>query len=140
MRKYLFGALLAVALIVGGAAPAFAHDCVNLSKNTSSPTVSFGVGTTCQDQLIPDSIKTGLAQRIDKFGFDQNGDPNFPFHGPTGIDSNCDGVVDATSYSPGNGTGGVIPAAEVANGRNGTLCKGISNFETAVENGCIPAP
>jgi hypothetical protein len=138
MKKVILGSLFAVALVLGVAAPAFAHDCVNLSKNTASPTVVIGAGgTACADQ--PTSAKQGIVQRINNFGFDQDGNPNFQFHGPTGLDTNCDGVADFVSYSPGQGTGGVVPGAENGKGVNASAnCKGLTNYETAVADGCLP--
>jgi len=36
MRKILVGGLLAVAVVAGGATPAFAHDCFNPTKTTGA--------------------------------------------------------------------------------------------------------
>jgi hypothetical protein len=125
---------LVAAISVLTAAPALAHDCVNTSKNPSSPTVVLGVGPGCENTL---SVKQGVQQRIDKFGLDENGEPNFQFHGPLGLDFDCDGVADVISYEPGGGTGGVIPAAEKDGGRNRENCRGMTNFDTAFANGCV---
>jgi hypothetical protein len=124
---------VAGAAVLMHAGPAFAHDCVNLSKNPASPTVTFGAGDGCGDAL---SAKNGVQNRIDKFGFDAEGNPNFQFHGPIGLDFNCDGAADAVTYEPG-GDKGVIPAAHGANGSNRVNCKGLMAFEDAVANGCI---
>jgi hypothetical protein len=131
--------LLRVVAFVGAAsilwaAPAAAFDCVNSSKNPSSPTVIVGAGTGCEDELI---VKTGIEQRIDNFGLDENGEPNFQFHGPIGLDFDCDGAADIITYEPGGGTNGVIPAAEKADGQNRQNCTGLTNFETAFDNGCV---
>lgn len=132
-HKLVFAPLLAGAVVLGAATPAFAHDCVNLSKNPSS-----AKAVICAETGAVTSAKTGVQNRIDKFGLDPTtGEPNFPYAGPVGIDFNCDGIAEIMSYEPGRGTGGVIPAAERSNGKNVNNCKGISNFETAGATGCI---
>lgn len=132
-KKLVFAPLLAGAVVLGAAAPAFAHDCVNLSKNPSS-----AKAVICADTGAVTYAKQGVQQRIDKFGLDPvTGEPNFPYAGPVGIDFNCDGIADLMSYQPGQGTGGVVPAAEGSSGKNVNNCKGISNFETAAAAGCI---
>ncbi len=134
-RMSRLGALVVGALALG-ASPAFAHDCVNLSKNGSSPTVIIGTGCGAggSDTL---TVKQGVQSRIDKFGLDANGEPNFNFHGPLGLDFNCDGTADVVTYEPGQGTDGVIPAAEKTGGQNRANCKGLMNFESAAVNGCL---
>ena len=42
MWKVIGGSLIAVGFVLGAAAPAFAHDCVNLSKN---PEVEVQIGS-----------------------------------------------------------------------------------------------
>jgi len=132
-KKLVFAPLFAGVVVLGAAAPAFAHDCVNLSKNPASAKVVI-----CGDTGAVTSASNGVQQRIDKFGLDPaTNEPNVPFAGPVGIDFNCDGIPEAISYSPGQGTGGVIPAAEKSSGNNVQNCKGISNFETASAAGCL---
>jgi hypothetical protein len=132
-KKLLFGPLLTGAIVLGLAAPAFAHDCVNLSKNPAS-----AKAVICADTGAVTYANTGVQNRIDKFGIDPvTGEPNFVYAGPIGIDLNCDGIADVMSYQPGQGTGGVVPAAEGSNGKNVANCKGISNFETASAAGCL---
>ena len=131
MRKLFIGAGIAAFAVALSAGPAFAHDCVNLSKNTSSVGVIVGTeDSPCPNEVIITS--NGLQQRLDKFGFD-----GVNFTGPMGIDVNCDGIVDVTSYSPGGGTQGVIPAAEKGQGQNRALCKGLTNVETAIADDCV---
>ena len=135
MWKVIGGSLIAVGSVLGAAAPAFAHDCVNLSKNPASPTVVIGADGPCEDDVT--NAKQGIVQRVEKFGFDQNGDPNFHFAGPVGLDFDCNGTADVLSYQPGQGTGGVVPGAENGKGKNAANCKGLTNFETALDNECI---
>jgi hypothetical protein len=127
----LFGSIFTAALVLGVAAPAFAHDCVNLSKNLSS--VSVVVGPDCngpgQDQIT--ILSNGLAQRVNNFGF------TFTYTGPVGIDVNCDGTADFASYSPGQGTDGVVPGAEHGQGENRAICKGVTDVEDAFADGCL---
>jgi hypothetical protein len=120
-----------VALVLGVAAPAFAHDCVNLSKNLSS--IPVVVGPECNpdgsDQIT--ILSNGLVQRVNNFGF------TFTYTGPVGIDINCDGTADLASYSPGQGTGGVVQGAEHGEGQNRAICKGVTDVEDAFADGCL---
>jgi hypothetical protein len=130
-----FGLLVGAATVLA-ATPAYAHDCVNSSKNPTSPTVIVGV------ECAPDgsdvlTVKQGVQQRVEKFGLDENGDPLFNFHGPIGLDFNCDGTADIITYEPGGGTDGVIPAAHNADGQNRENCTGMTDFDDAFENGCV---
>lgn len=105
------------------------------SKNTASPTVVIGAGPACDETVM--SAKNGIVQRVEKFGFDADGNPNFPFAGPIGLDFNCDGTADVVTWNPGRGTGGVIPGAENGKGQNRANCTGVMDFEAALQNGCF---
>ena len=132
-KKLVFAPLFAGVVVLGAAAPAFAHDCVNLSKNPAS-----AKATICADTGAVTAAKQGVQNQIDKYGLDPvTMEPNFNYAGPVGLDFNCDGIADAMTYDPGQGTGGVIPAAEKSSGNNVQNCKGISNFETASAAGCL---
>ncbi len=131
-RKLLTLPAFAAAGVLAMSATAFAHDCVNLSKNPDS--VAFVIGFGC-GPLGTDAFtvtKAGLQNQVDRVGFD-----NVKFTGPIGIDIDCDGAPDTTSYEPGRGTDGVIPGAELKNGKNAATCKGLTNVETAFANGCF---
>ena len=130
--------VLASALVMMPAT-AFAHFCVNESANNSSPTVTFGVECAPDGSDVLD-VKEGIQQRIDKFGLNEDDEPLFQFHGPIGLDFDCDGVADVITYEPGSGADFVIPAAIKADGENRPMCKGMTNFEQAFQNGCIELP
>ena len=133
VRKILFGAGIAAFAVAFSAGPAFAHDCVNLSKNPAS-----AKATICASTGAVTAANNGVQNRIDRVGLDPvTNEPLFPYAGPVGLDFDCDGTADAMTYDPGQGTGGVIPGAENSSGKNVQNCKGISNFETASAAGCL---
>ncbi len=133
MRRKLFALpAFAAAGVLALSATAWAHDCVNLSKKPSSVAFVIGFGCEADGSDTFTVTKTGLRNRVDRVGFD-----NVKFTGPVGIDIDCDGAPDVTSYEPGGGTGGVIPGAELKNGTNATNCRGLTNVETAFVNGCF---
>ena len=134
MKKILFGSMFAAALVLGAAAPAFAHDCVNLSKNPGSANVIIGPGCNPDGSDQITILSNGVQQRVNNFGF------TFTYTGPVGIDINCDGIIDFMSYSPGQGTGGVVQGAVHGQGQNRVDCKGVTDFEDAVADGCISLP
>jgi hypothetical protein len=126
--------MFTAALVLGVAAPAFAHDCVNLSKNPSSAGVVIGPGCNPDGSDQITILSNGVQQRVNNFGF------TFTYTGPVGIDLNCDGTADVMSYSPGQGTGGVVPGAVNGQGQNRANCKGVTDFEDAIADGCLTAP
>jgi hypothetical protein len=109
-------------------------DALTLSADKSSPTVIAGVGEDCLDEH---TVKRGIEQRIERFGFDEFGEPNFQLHGPIGIDLDCDGVADVVTYQPGQGTDGVVPAAHRSDGANRERCRGMVDVAAAIEHGCV---
>ncbi|MFN8025828.1 MAG: hypothetical protein U0W40_05550 [Acidimicrobiia bacterium] len=131
MKKLTFTALAAVGLVVGMAGPALAHDCVNLSINPNAVQVVIGVGEECADTVT--LVKNGIVQHLTHAQVQS-------FHGPLGIDLDCDGKADVVSYEPGQGTDGVVPGAENPNAKNVAQCKGVTNFETAGDAGCFGPP
>jgi hypothetical protein len=139
MKKLAFASLFTVGLVLSVAAPAFAHDCVNLSRNINSVGVVVGPGCNPDGTDSITVISNGVAQRVDKFGLNPDGTPNFNFHGPLGLDFNCDGTPDLATYEPGGGTGGVVQGAVHGQGQNRVNCKGVTDIEDAFADGCIAA-
>ncbi|MBM0126409.1 hypothetical protein [Pimelobacter simplex] len=106
----------AVAALV--AAPASAHECVNISKQNQAAGVQivFGEGDA------PVWISNGLQKRIDAGLVDlETGDG---FHGLIGFDFDGDSVADVATYIVGPG-GEIPPEAQ----DNGAPCNGVVNFE-----------
>ena len=126
MKKLFLPILGALGLVVGLAGPAFAHDCVNLSMNPKAVQVVINV---CSPD-DPIFIGNGVVQHLTHAQVAN-------FHGPVGIDVNCDNIADVISYEPGQGTGGVIPGAENPNKQNIAQCKGMTNFDAAADAGCL---
>ena len=105
-----------------------------LSKNPSSAGVVIGPGCNPDGSDQITILSNGVQQRVNNFGF------TFTYTGPVGIDLNCDGTADVMSYSPGQGTGGVVPGAVNGQGQNRANCKGVTDFEDAIADGCLTAP
>lgn len=111
----VLGTTAVVALV---AAPASAHECINISKQNQAAGVQivFGEGDA------PVWISSGLQKRIDAGLVDlETGDG---FHGLIGIDFDGDSVADVATYIVG--PDGEIPLSAQ---NSGAPCNGVVNFE-----------
>jgi hypothetical protein len=117
-RRLLVGSVAATTVLLAAAGPAWAHECVNASKNQAA-----GV------QLVIDVntgaivwTSKGLQQRIEHGVVDP--DTGEGFSGLLGFDLDGDGAVDVSTYIVG-------PNMELPEQAqfNGPACHGVTNVE-----------
>jgi len=117
-RRLLVGSVAAAAALVASAGPAWAHECVNASKNQASGVqVVIDVNT---EEIV--WLSHGLQQRIDQGLVDP--DTGEGFSGLIGFDLNGDAVADVSTFIVG-------PEMEIPEEAqfNGPACHGITNIE-----------
>ena len=107
LRRVVASAAVVAAGVIGAAAPAFAHECTNLSKDAHNP--SAGVQFVFGEGDDPVYAKTGALKRIEKGILTEDN-----FHGLIGLDFDGDGQADATTYIVG--PNGEIPLNAQLNG------------------------
>lgn len=117
-RRLVLGSVAATTALLAAAGPAWAHECVNASKNQAA-----GV------QIVIDAntgaiawLSNGLQQRIEQ-GL-VNPDNGEGFSGLLGFDLNGDGTADVSTFIVG-------PNMEIPGQAqfNGPACHGITNVE-----------
>jgi hypothetical protein len=118
VRRLVLGSVVATTVLLATEASAWAHECVNASKNESA-----GV------QIVIDAntgsivwLSTGLQQRIEQGVVDP--DTGDGFSGLLGFDLNGDGTADVSTFIVG-------PNVEIPEQAqfNGPACHGITNVE-----------
>jgi len=108
----------AFALLVG-AGPAFAHECVNASKQNQAAGVQIVIDANTGEAVW---VSNGLAHRIDQGLIDP--DTGAGFSGLVGFDLDGDAVADVSTFIVG-------PEMEIPEQAqfNGPACHGITNIE-----------
>ena len=114
----LTGTVVGMTLVLS--APAFAHECFNVSKNEHNPGAGAQVVLGPDDEIV--SATNGVVNRIEHGLIDP--ETGEGFHGIIAFDEDGDGVADASTYIVGPND--EIP--EQAQER-GAECAGIVNIE-----------
>lgn len=118
VRRTATVAAATVGILAVGSGTAFAHQCINISKNPSAGVQLVFDETTGEVAWI----SKGLQQRIEQGLVDfETGEG---FSGLIGFDVDGDGKADAATYILGP-TGEIPQQAQW----NGAECKGMVNFE-----------
>lgn len=125
-RLAIVGALTAV-MMLGSAGTAFAHICINASKNGNNPSAGAQIIFGDDDEIL--HITNGLAKRIEKGLVDP--ETGEGFHGIIAFDVDGDGEADLHTFIVGPDD--AIPA--VARD-SGPPCRGITDIPTYFEE-CI---
>jgi hypothetical protein len=112
------------------AAPAFAHECTNASKNANNPAAGAQLVFGANDEVL--FISTGLANRVERGLVDF--DTGEGFHGLIAFDIDGDGVADASTWI-GVGPDGEVPLEAQF---RGPACRGLTNIGIYFEQ-CLGA-
>jgi hypothetical protein len=124
-RSILVGAI-ALVLSILIAAPVFAHECVNASKQDQAAGAQIVFGPNDEVLYITEGLQTRLDQGV--IGPDGEG-----FHGLIAFDLDGDGVADASTYIVG--PEGEVPIEAQF---RGPACRGLTNIGIYLEQ-CVGA-
>jgi hypothetical protein len=117
---------IALVLSILIAAPVFAHECVNASKQDQAAGAQIVFGPNGEVLYITEGLQTRLDQGV--IGPDGEG-----FHGLIAFDLDGDGVADASTYIVG--PEGEVPIEAQF---RGPACRGLTNIEIYLEQ-CVGA-
>ena len=116
MKKIMFGAFASAGALVLMAAPAFAHECTNASKDQHNPAAGAQLIFGCGDGEILGG-KPHALQLLESGGFPS---------GWIAFDVDCDGIADAGTYIVG--PNGEVPVTAQVNGSTERGVMGICEY------------
>lgn len=119
-RRMVAGAMGVTAGVVFMAAPAFAHECTNASRNANNPAAGAQLVFGSDDEVL--FITDGLLRPVEQGVVDfETGEG---FHGLIAFDVDGDGVADAGTWID-VGPDGEIPLQAQF---RGPACRGLTNI------------